>query len=412
MNKKFYKLVQNISVVLIIILIFRYAYIQLIKHPLYFKKSVTNYTAIEHIAPIRGLITDINGVVVADNQLIYEISINKSDFKKQIFEKLTKYIHLTPHQTKVFYSRLREAHKYHPVCIKRRLSDNEIAILTSHWYIFPKIKIMAHIERYYPFNKLYAHLVGYIGKISPKQHDKNYLQQSYIGKSGIELQYEKFLRGKEGKTYLKTDAKGNKIAIIKRQYSQDGDNVILSINHKLQQYAQSIMKHNGVIIAENPQNGEIITLVSQPSFNANNFINGITTEQWKPLINNPNHPLLNRAIQTTYAPASTLKPFIALTALYLGIVQTDTQLFDKGYFKIPHSNYKFIDTDYKHGLGYINMLTAITKSSDTYFYILAYMLGIDNIDKGLQIFGLNKKTNIDLPGGKIWHNTNTSMEIQ
>lgn len=391
-----------------IVLVSRYAYLQLIGHGEYLQQSINNYSSTVTTLPTRGAIIDRNGTTLADNVVSYAVGILPKDYKKStdIFLKLDKYINITDLDKKKFYTQLKNVKNYDIVIIKDDLSDGEIANLTAHNYDIPQISVFARTKRYYPFSDTYSHSIGYVGRISTYDLEKtpylskskDYTSNDYIGKSGLEKYYESTLRGAIGKKVIQTDAIGNEISLIKNNPAVDGLTLKLTIDNKLQQLATGQLgKNNGAIVAINPQNGEILAFVSQPGFDPNWFIDGINIDDWTELREDPNKPLLNRASQSSFPPGSTFKPFLGLAALYLGFRTPTSLTYDPGYFSIPNSTHKFRDNDHPHGLGLIAMALAIAVSSDTYFYKLAYDMGIDNIDKGIRLFGLGEKTGVDIP---------------
>lgn len=389
-------------------LFLRYGYLQLIGHTYFLQQSINNYSSVVASLPVRGSIVDKNGVVLADNTVSYVVAILAKDARlnSKIIEGLAPYVDITTLDKKKFLLQLRNAKNYDWVIIKDGLSDTEIANLTAHIYAYPQINVFAHTKRYYPFAEVYAHSLGYVGRVS--NHDKekmdkkgtadDYLSNDYIGKSGLEQVYETSLRGQLGKKTIRTDSRGNEVGLISSVPAKDGNTARLTIDNNLQQQAWDDLGDNkGAIVALDPQTGGVLAFVSKPSFDPNWFIDGISVDDWDDLTHDPDKPLLNRAIQSIYPPGSTFKPFLGLAGLYLKIRSPEYRFFDIGYLSLPGSKHKFRDNDHPHGLGWIDMTKAIAVSSDTFFYRLALDLGIDRIDQILSWFGFGKKTGIDLP---------------
>lgn len=391
-----------------ILLFARYSYLQLVGYGQFLQKAINNYSSIVSTPPIRGAFIDKNGVVLANNTVSYAVGVLPKNLAKSddLFYQLAKYTNITDLDKLKFRNQLKNSKNYDLVIIKDDLSNTEVAKLTAHNYEFPQVSIFARTKRYYPFEEIYSHSIGYVGRISSNDvlsiaksgQTRDYLTNDYIGKSGLEDYYEPILRGKLGKKIIQTDATGNETGLISNTPAVDGDTIQLTIDNGLQKLAMSLLGgEKGAIVAIDPQSGGVLTFASQPSFDPNWFIDGISADEWVGLRDNPGKPLLNRALQSSFPPGSTFKPFMGITALYLGYRTPSTLTLAPGYFVIPGSTHRFRDNDYPRGLGAINMQTAIVLSSDVYFYKLALEMGIDSIDKGVSLFGFGKKTGIDLP---------------
>jgi penicillin-binding protein 2 len=403
MNKSRINFAYIIFIFSFLIIFVRYGFLQIIGHGQFLQLSINNYSSILPIFPVRGAILDNNNQLIATNKISFAIGILPKEYKKntKIFEQLSKYINLTNVEQIKFEKQLKKAKNYDMVIIKDDLSDTEIANFTAHNYLYPAVSIFARTKRFYPYNELYAHSIGYVAKISSndlKTNKEGYLNNDYIGKNGLENYYESILRGQIGKKIIQTNSHGDELGLISNNLAKNGLNIKLTLDHTLQELAYSLLKHNnGAIVAIDPQNGGILTFVSNPSFNPNWFIDGINTDDWDDINNDEQKPLLNRASQSSYPPGSTFKPFLGLIALDMGYRNQSSKYYDVGYFSVPGTTHKFRDNLVPNGLGLIDMKTAISISSDTFFYKLAYDMGINNIDKGLSIFGFGQKTGIDLP---------------
>ena len=398
-----------IAAYLFVILVFtslflRYGYLQLISHNKLLKQAINNYSSIVSTVPVRGQIVDRKGVVLADNNASYVLAALPKDLKgsqQKLFESLSKYISINSLDKKKFYASKNNSKNYDWIIIKDDLSNQEIATLTAHAYEFPTLSVFARIKRNYPFDDIYSHSIGYVGRISQKDkqtvNTQDYLSNDYIGKSGLEQYYENTLRGTLGKKSIKTDARGNEVGLIDNIAATDGNTLHLTIDNNLQKLAwDQLGDNNGSVVVIDPTDGGILAFVSKPGYNPNWFIDGIDFDDWSDLINDPNKPLLNRSAQGTYPPGSTFKPFLALTGLFLGIRTPSWSMFDPGYFVIPGSTHRFRDSE-KVGRGTISLRDAITYSSDTYFYKLGLDIGIDKANEVMPMFGFGRKTGIDLP---------------
>ncbi|MCE3268722.1 MAG: mrdA [Burkholderiales bacterium] len=388
-------------------LFIRYANLQLFNYHFFLQQSIANYSSVVPSQPIRGTIVDRNSVILADNQSAYALAVLPKDLKKtkDIFTKISKYTNITAIDRKKYNAQLQRSKNYDWIVIKDDLSKVEIANLTAHSYEFPELLVFAHIKRTYPFDEIYSHSIGYVGRVSVQDKNKlilsgrvhDYTANDYIGKNGLEQYYESALRGKLGRKTIQTDAVGNEVGLLSNTKAVDGYTLKLTLDNALQKKAWSLLGDRmGAIVALDPQTGGILTFVSKPGYDPNWFIDGISLDDWSDLSQNSKKPLLNRAAQGTYPPGSTFKPFIALASLFLGFRTPNYRMDDPGYFVIPGSSRHFRDS-YANGLGVIDMKTAIIKSSDAYFYKLGLDMGIDRIHKGLSVFGLGEKTGIDLP---------------
>lgn len=385
----------------------RYAYLQISDHQQLLSKSVDNYSSIVATQPVRGGVIDSESVVLADNRVSYAVAILPRDAKNigDIFNQLAQYINLTTIDKKKYFKQLRQAKNFDWVIIKDDLSNNEVASLTAHSFLFPTLSVYAHTKREYPFNDLYAHSLGYVGRVSQNDKQslstlgsiKNYLANDYIGKSGLEKEYESMLRGKIGKKIIRTDAFGNEVGLISNQPAVDGYTLQLTIDNRLQQLASNLLgNRKGAVVALNPQTGGVLVFVSKPSYDANLFLDGISPDDWDELSQDPGKPLLNRASQGTYPPGSTFKPFLAAGALYAGVRTPQYRFHDVGYFTLPGSSHRFRNSG-NEVLGTIGIVDAIAHSSDAFFYKTGLDMGVDRMDATLSMFGLGSKTGIDLP---------------
>ncbi len=385
----------------------RYAYLQIATHQKLLLKSVDNYSSIVATQPVRGAILDRNGVVLANNSVSYAVAVLPKDAKnaEEIFTRLESYIILTAFDKKKYFKQLRLSKKYDWVIVKDDLSNTEVAKLTGHAFLFPELSVFAHTKRYYPFADLYAHSLGYVGRVSQadkKKLDqrgslKNYLANDYIGKSGLEREYESSLRGTVGKKIIRTDAFGNEVGLISNTPAQDGYTLQLTLDNRLQAKASELLgDRKGAVVALDPQTGGVLVFVSKPGYDANLFLDGISPNDWDELQQDERKPLLNRAAQGTYPPGSTFKPFLAAAALAMGVRTEQYRFHDIGYFTLPGSAHRFRNSG-NEVLGTIGIVDAVAHSSDAFFYKLGLDMGVDRMQKGLSWFGLGRKTHIDLP---------------
>ena len=387
------------------VLLGRFIYLQVIAYERYLTLAENNRISLLPIPPSRGIISDRHGVVLAHNYSAYTLELIPSQITDMMatIQKLSKIVEISAKDRRRFKKLREESKDFESLPIKIKLSDIEVARFAAQSYRFPGVKIKARLFRDYPMGKSASHLLGYIGRINEqeikalekKANLANYKGSDHIGKFGIEKYYEQHLHGKTGYEEVETDAGGRVIRSLRRSPPVSGNNLTLTIDIKLQQLAeQAFADHNGALVALDPNNGEILALVSRPGFDPNVFVDGVDIHHWKALNESPNHPLNNRAIQGTYAPGSTFKPFMALAALELGKRTPQQSIQDPGFFLF--GGHRFRD-DKVGGHGRVDMYHSLVDSCDTYYYILANDLGIDNIAQFMKMFGFGRRTGVDLP---------------
>ena len=394
--------------VLLVILLARFAYLQVVRHDHYRTLAESNRISVVPIVPNRGLILDRHGVVLAHNYSGYTLEITPSktaDLETSINE-LSTLVEITPRDRKRFKKLLAERRNFETLMIRSRLTDEEIARFAAQQYRFPGVEIKARLFRDYPYGEKTAHLIGYVGRINQTDVQQleesdlaaNYRGSDYIGKTGLEQSYESELHGTTGVEQVEVDSGGRAVRMLSRTSPVSGNTLVLSIDAKLQEIAfQSFGNYRGALVAIDPNNGEVLAFVSKPGYDPSLFIDGIDTQSWDELNNSPDTPLNNRALRGQYPPGSTIKPFMALAGLHYGERSPDLAISDPGYFTLPGSSHQYRDWK-KGGHGSVDMFKSIVVSCDTYYYGLATDLGIDRIFSYLPRFGFGKKTGIDLDG--------------
>lgn len=391
-----------VIVLLIVLLITRLCWLQLYKKELYTTLATNNWLDLVPIEPTRGLIYDRNGVMLAENSPVFSLDITPyetPDLNKTLTE-ISKVITLSDNDLHQFQRQLKQHRRFEEIPLKVKLSEEEVARFAENQYRFKGAAVNAHLIRSYPFGDTFSHVLGYVGRINTQElneiDEANYSASRFIGKLGIEKSYEGTMHGIVGYQQVENDASGQSIRVIKEIKGRPGKNIYLTLDSGLQFVAENAMKgFRGAIVAIDPNNGEVLALVSQPGYDPNLFVTGISQEDFKALNASPDRPLYNRALRGLYPPASTIKPFLALQGLESGIVTEDTAISDPGWFEITSGGHRYHDWK-KGGHGYVNLNAAIASSCDTYFYKLAERMGITNIDKILGQFGYGKLTGIDL----------------
>lgn len=386
------------------LLIGRFVWLQVIQHDFYQTRAEDNRIALIPIVPNRGVITDRNGIVLARNYSAFTLEITPSrvpDLEASI-DALATVIDIQPKDRKRFKRVMDEAKNFESIPIRTRLTDAEVARFAAQRYRFPGIEVKARLFRQYPLGNVASHAIGYIGRITDRdlswieevEKQANYKGTDHIGKNGLEQHYEFELHGETGYEEVEIDAGGRALRSLKRIPPVSGNNLALSLDAKLQEITeQAFGERKGALVAIEPSTGGILALVSNPTFDPNLFVDGITPDNWKELNEHPSKPMVNRAISGAYPPGSTFKPFMALGALETGKRTPNQSISDPGYFNF--GNHQFRD-DKKGGHGMVDMYKSIVHSCDTYYYILANDMGIDNISRFMGQLGLGQRTGIDL----------------
>ena len=389
--------------ILSLVLVLRLAYLQLSQFKRYATLSLKNQMSILPIAPPRGVIFDKNGVILAENIPVYVLEIVPERVKNltQTLQALQTLLpSITADDIDNFNHARRQHHAYEPIPFKLKLSQQEVAIFSSNQYQFPGVSIKAQLMRYYPLAETMAHVLGYVGRINEQElqqvNSTNYRATNFIGKSGIEKYYEDLLHGQVGYQQIETDVSGRTLRILSKQTPISGAKIYLTLDARLQKAAYEALEgRRGAVVAISVKKGDLLAMVSSPSYDPNLFVNGISSNDYQELANAPERPLYNRAVRGLYPPASTVKPFMAIAGLEKQIVNTDTKIYDPGWYKLP--NVKHLYRDWKRtGHGIVNLKRAITVSCDPYFYQLGNKMGISNMEDMFMQFGFGQLSHVDL----------------
>jgi penicillin-binding protein 2 len=387
-------------------LIARFAWLQVVKHEAYLAQAEQNRIAVLPVAPNRGLIKDRNGKIIARNYSAYTLEITPAKVAdlEQTIDELAKVVDIQPRDRRRFRKLMEDTKRFDSVPIRTRLSDEDVARFTANRFRFPGVDLRARLFRDYPLGEVASHMIGYIGRISQRDLEQiaregdpaAYHGTDHIGKVGIEQKYERELHGTVGYEEVEITAGGRAVRTLSRTPSQPGNNLVLSIDIELQKIAEAAFgDRRGALIAIEPKSGDVLAFVSKPTFDPNLFVDGIDPKSWDELNNDPDKPLLNRALRGTYPIGSTYKPFLALAALETGKRRPETVIHDGGTFVF--GNRVFRDSN-KVPLGAVDMHRSIVKSSDIYYYQLANDLGVDTIHDFMKPWGFGQITGIDVEG--------------
>ena len=401
--------VRTIAVGVIALLLFlvvagRLVYLQVINYSHFASLAEGNRLRAEPVQAPRGLIFDRNGVPLAENRPSYELDVVPEQVPDldATLDALSKIVALRPGDLKRFRELLKNKHPFQSLPLRSGLSDEEIARFAAERQDFPGVDISATLERFYPQGQLTAAVVGYTGLVSPDElqelDPEQYISTSEVGKSGVEASYEKLLHGSVGVRQMETTAEGRPVRPVGYTPPVPGSDLYLSIDIKLQQAAEKALGDDyGAVVAIDPNTGEILALVSKPSYDPNMFIGGIEAEEYDTLQSDPSQPLFNRALRGQYPPGSTIKPFLGLAALNYNVVTPFTSLQCPGYLYIPGNPNPYRDWR-AGGHGDTNLTKAIAESCDVYFYTVSLKLGIDRVHDFLIQFGLGESPGVDLVG--------------
>lgn len=393
-----------VVLLLTLALLARLVYLQVISYRHYVTLSQANRIKPIPIQPVRGLILDRNGIILAQNFPVYTLEIVPEQVADidELLAELGQIVRLTDSDLKNFRRQLRKRPRFESLPLRTHLTEKEAARVAIKRPFLNGVELYARLQRYYPLGPLGVHAIGYVGRIS--EQDMEHIDKSayrgtrHIGKLGIEERYEDLLLGQVGFEKVETNAHGRSVRVLKHERVAPvaGKNLYLNIDIKLQLLAeQALAKHRGAVVAMQPQTGAILAFASTPTYDPNPFVNGIDTESYNALLQNPDKPLINRALNGQYAPGSTIKAFLGLAALETPEFDSTKPVICSGSFSLPGSRHLYRDWK-KRGHGEVRLHDAIVQSCDVYFYTLAVALGIDRIHQFLQPFGFGQTTGLDL----------------
>jgi penicillin-binding protein 2 len=388
------------------LLFMRFVWLQVVQHNYYQTRAEENRISLVPMVPNRGLIVDRNGVVLARNYSAYTLEITPSKAKNMeaLIDELSSIIDIQPKDRKRFKKLLEESRNFESLPIRTRLTDEEVAKFIAHRYRYAGVDIKARLFRQYPMGDFGSHLLGYIGRVNDRDLDKiedadqdaNYRGTEHFGKTGLEQHYEFELHGQTGFEQIEVDAGGHAVRTLTRTPPIGGNNLTLTVDAKLQEVAEKAFgDRKGALVAIEPATGGILAMASMPNYDPNLFVDGIDPVNWDLLNTSPDKPMVNRAINGAYPPGSTFKPFMALAALTLSKRRPEQAISDPGFFNFGGHHFR---DDKKGGHGIVDMYKSIVQSCDTYYYMLANDLGIDNIANFMRQFGLGQRTGVDVEG--------------
>lgn len=381
-------------------------HLQITRFEDYRTRSNENRIKLVPIAPSRGIIYDRNGIPLALNRVIYQLEVmpEKVADLPTTLQALRSIVDLTDEDVANFEKERKRSRRFTSIVLKTPLTEVQVARFAVNQFHFPGIEVNGYQRRYYPYGSALTHVIGYVSKINDKDVERlnkegilaNYAATHDIGKLGIERYYESILHGKTGYEEVEVNNRGRVIRQLQEQPPQAGKDIYLTLDLKLQIYIEQLISGSrAAVVVTDPRDGGVLALVSNPSYDANLFVDGISSKDYQGLLKDPDRPLINRATQGIYPPASTVKPYIAVSALSAGVINKNTSLFDPGWWQLPGSEKRFRDWK-KWGHGRLNVVKAIEESADTFFYQVAYDMGINRLSEWMTKFGYGEYTGIDL----------------
>ena len=380
--------------------------LQIVNFDTYQTRSNGNRIKLLPLPPTRGLIYDRYGKLLAENLTFFGLYIvpEKTENLDRTLGELRYIVGLTDNDIENFKKERRRGTRYTPILLKPNLTEEQIARFAVSGYQYPSLDVRPYFKRYYLYGEIMTHILGYVGKINDKDVERlkkdekfaKYSGSNDMGKLGIERYYEDELHGTTGFEEVEINNRGKVIRKLREQPSVAGKSIYLTIDLELQRYITDLLAgQKGAIVVLDPKDSGVLAMVSTPSYDNNLFVDGISSEDYKRLLNDPARPLYSRATQGVYPPASTVKPFIAVAAQTENVITQNTTIFDPGYWVLPNTTKRFRDWK-KSGHGYTDLNKAITESSDTYFYQVAHSMGIDRLSDWMKRFGFGVPTGIEI----------------
>jgi penicillin-binding protein 2 len=384
-------------------LVGRLYFLQVIEFDIHSTISENNRVHVLPIAPERGHIYDRNGVVLADNRPSFNLTLTRerAGDSAQVLDSVTQVLGLGEDERRQFDKDLKRVrHPFEPVTLMYELSEDQIAKIAVNQFRLPGLDVEAQFVREYPQGDHFAHSVGFVGRINEKESHQldsvEYRGTQSVGKTGVEKFYEAQLHGHVGYEEVETNAQGRVMRVLNHHDPVAGKNIVLSLDIKLQEAAEHALgDRRGAVVCLDPDTGEVLAMVSKPSFDPNLFVTGISFKQYSALRDSIDRPLFNRVLRGLYAPGSTIKPEVAIAGLDSGVVTPSTRVFDPGYYELPNYDHKYRNWN-RSGDGWVDLNAAIMRSNDTYFYDLAHKLGIDRLHDYMVKFGLGQRVSLDM----------------
>ncbi|TVQ71303.1 MAG: penicillin-binding protein 2 [Oceanospirillales bacterium] len=393
-----------IVTLVLFILLGRVYFLQVVEYDRYAAISDRNRIQLQPVPPRRGLIYDRNGILLADNQPTFSVTLLREEISNidETLEALSDLIEISDRDIERFRQRLQQRRRpYETVPLRFRLTEEEIAKISVNYHQLPGVQVEADLIRYYPFGASAVHALGYVGRINERDLETldpvKYAGTNYVGKLGVERFYEPILHGEVGFRKVETNARGRVLRVLEQQDPTPGADIQLSLDLRLQQFTEKLLEgRRASVVALDPKTGGIIALVSTPTYDPNLFVMGISHADYTELQENLDIPLFNRAVRGGYKPGSTLKPIMGLAAIDSGTVRPDYTIWDPGYYQITPGGRRYRDWR-RGGHGRVNLPTAIAQSVNTWYYDVGHRMGNEPMSRYLRKFGFGQITALDTP---------------
>ncbi|MEE4304490.1 MAG: penicillin-binding protein 2 [Wenzhouxiangella sp.] len=393
-----------LMLVVVCLLGLRLGLLQLGDHEQYAARADDNRISLRALPPNRGLILDRRGRVLAENLPAYRLVVvpERAPDLEDTLARLADLVPVSDDERRRFEQQRARSRPFESITLKSNLDDEEVAKLAIHRHRLPGVDIEPYLTRHYPQGELFAHLVGYVGRMDDRDRARldpdRYRATTHVGKTGIERQYEAELHGSSGFERVETNAQGRILKVLERKDPQPGEDLRLNVDLDVQRAAyEALGDYAGAVVVLQVATGEVLALVSKPGFDPNLFVHGISHADYNRLLDHRQRPLFNRVLSGGYEPGSTVKPFIALAGLEAGVVTPSTEVVSTGQYRLPGHSRSYGDWK-AGGHGRVDLELALAESVNVYFYRLAVELGIDRISRELALFGFGRSTGLDLPG--------------
>ena len=401
------RLLMGLVFLLMGVLLARMAYLQVFQYDLHVSRSERNRVTVEPIPPTRGLIYDRSGRLLADNLPSHSLTITRelADNVPAVLGQICDLLVLPEDCETLLDQRSRQRRRpFEPALLVDRLTEEEMALIAVNRHLLPGVEVSAQLLRHYPGGEALSHVLGYVGRISEEDllhlNRRAYSGTHYIGKTGLERFYETLLHGEVGHRRVETNARGRVIRVIETQPPSPGADLHLHLDAELQIAAYEALEgQRGAIVAIEPATGGILALVSSPGFDPGVFVGSLDSQGFEQLRQDRRQPMFDRASRGQYSPGSTIKPLVGLAGLELGVIDPDTSLFDPGWYQLPNDERRYRNWR-REGHGRVDLRRSIAVSNNTFFYHLAYQLGIDQMSAYLAQFGFGQRTALDVQGAR------------
>ena len=381
-----------------------YFKLQVLDHAAYATLSEANRIKPRPVVPGRGSIFDRKGRLLAENVPAFRLDVmaEKAGDIDRLVAELGRIFTLAPEDIERFNATRKATRGFRPVTLKLRVSEDEMARFAVDRWRFPGVELEPYLTRRYPYGDLFTHIIGYVSRIDDKDLEtlgEGNAALTHIGKTGLERYYEETLRGKIGYEQVETNVEGRALRTVGRVPAQAGTDLRLSVDADLQRaMVEAFGELEGSAVALDPRTGEVLAMVSLPSFDPNLFVNGISHADFDALNTNPSRPQFNRLVLGGVAPGSTVKPLTALAGLDSGLRKPEDRTLSTGMFRLPGMSGRGWGDSHRGGHGWTDARKSIYESVNTYYYRLALDMGVQRYDEYMARYGFGQKTGIDLMG--------------